>query len=131
MTRFRSIMPVLRVRNLDASLDWYTNLLGFELLWRAENDGGGENAMLRVGEIAMMLSTGSHLGAEPALTGTLYFDVTGVEEFFERVSARSDVVWPLEDQHYGTREFGLRDPDGYILAFGEELPPGGTGRTED
>jgi hypothetical protein len=32
-------------------------------------------------------------------------------------------VWPLEQQEYGTREFGIRDPDGYVLAFAEELPP--------
>jgi catechol 2,3-dioxygenase-like lactoylglutathione lyase family enzyme len=26
----------------------------------------------------------------------------------------------------GTREFGIRDPDGYVLAFAEESPPSGT-----
>jgi hypothetical protein len=24
---------------------------------------------------------------------------------------------------YGTREFGIRDPDGYVLAFAEESDP--------
>jgi len=33
-------------------------------------------------------------------------------ELYDAVSGRAEVVWPLEDQEYGTREFGVRDPDG-------------------
>jgi uncharacterized glyoxalase superfamily protein PhnB len=70
-----------------------------------------------------LLSTGSYLGGSPCFTGTLYFQVVGVDPLFARVSGRPEVVWPLERQDYGTREFGIRDPDGYVLAFAEESPP--------
>jgi hypothetical protein len=30
----------------------------------------------------------------------------------------------LEEQEYGTREFGVRDSDGYVLAFAEEVEQG-------
>ena len=33
---------------------------------------------------------------------------------------KADVVWPIADMEYGTREFGIRDPDGYVLAFAEQ-----------
>ena len=45
----------------------------------------------------------------------------GVEEFFGRVKSRVEVVWPLETMDYGQREFGIRDLDGYTLAFAETL----------
>jgi uncharacterized glyoxalase superfamily protein PhnB len=123
MTQFNSIMPVLKVTDMSKAIDWYTDVLGFTLCWRAPGDGDGENCMLQAGTCGLMLSTGSHLGGAPALTGTLYFDVNGVEPFFERVKDRCELVWPLETQEYGTREFGVRDPDGYVLAFAQQITP--------
>jgi uncharacterized glyoxalase superfamily protein PhnB len=122
VTRFNKIMPVLRVADLQKAVDWYAHILGFEVVWRAPGDGGGENCLLHAGPVDVLLSTGAHLGGPPALTGTLYFDVEGVDELFARIKDRVEVVWPLEDQEYGMREFGVRDCDGYLLAFAEEVP---------
>jgi catechol 2,3-dioxygenase-like lactoylglutathione lyase family enzyme len=118
----KAILPVLRVTDMDRSIGFYAGLLGFHVVWRNANDGGGENALLAWKRIELMLSTGSHLGDTPALTGTLYFNGSGVAALFERVRPHATVVWPLSAMAYGTREFGVRDPDGYTLAFAEELP---------
>src|SRR5262249_1120482 len=103
-------MPVLKVADLEQSIDWYTNVLGFDADGRSTDDGGGEYCFMRAGNVEVLLSTGSHLGNSPSFTGTLYFRVVGVEALFERVKEKADVVWPLELQDYGTREFGIRDP---------------------
>jgi catechol 2,3-dioxygenase-like lactoylglutathione lyase family enzyme len=119
--RMRSVMPVLRVSNLERALRFYQGLLGFRLAWRAGNDGGGENCMLESGDVALMLSTGSHLGGTPRLTGTLYFNMTRVRELYEALKDRAEIAWPPSEMEYGTLEFGIHDPDGYTLAFAEEL----------
>jgi uncharacterized glyoxalase superfamily protein PhnB len=119
--RFDEIMPVLRVENMQRAVDWYTQVIGFTLLWRKPADGGGENCMLREGSLTLMLSSGTHLGGKPVFTGTLYFNMKGVAAFFESIKARVDMVWPLEAMDYGTLEFGVRDPDGYTLAFAEHV----------
>jgi uncharacterized glyoxalase superfamily protein PhnB len=31
------------------------------------------------------------------------------------------VVYPLEDFDYGMREFAIRDNNGYVLQFGQEI----------
>jgi uncharacterized glyoxalase superfamily protein PhnB len=121
MTDFKTIVPVLKVADMQRAVDFYAGVLGFTIRWRADNDGGGENCMLAAGATNLLLSTGSHLGDNPHFTGTLYFNMIGVQEFFERVKDRSEVVWPLEAMEYGQREFGIRDGDGYILAFAEPL----------
>jgi catechol 2,3-dioxygenase-like lactoylglutathione lyase family enzyme len=113
-------MPVLRVLDLAKSIDWYVRHLGFELAWRAPNDGGGENSMLQAGPLRLMLSTGSHLVDPPAFSGTLYFETAGVRDLFTRLQNEVQIVWPLKAMEYGTLEFGIRDLDGYILAFAEQ-----------
>ena len=113
-------MPVLRVADMTKAIDWYTQRLGFDLGWRSANDGGGENCMLHAGEASLMLSTGSHLGAKPGFTGTLYFETVAVRELFARIKDEVEIVWPLETMEYGTIEFGIRDPDGYTLAFSQQ-----------
>jgi catechol 2,3-dioxygenase-like lactoylglutathione lyase family enzyme len=121
MTEFLKIVPVLKVTDMQRSVDFYTGILGFTVAWRAANDGGGENCMLQAGAADLLLSTGAHLGDRPQFTGTLYFNMAGVQEFFERVKSQVDIVWPLEAMDYGQREFGIRDSDGYTLAFAEAL----------
>ena len=119
MTEFKNIVPVLKVSDIQRAVEFYTNVLGFSVAWRAGNDGGGQNAMLLAGTTNLLLSTGSHLGDEPQFTGTLYFNMRGVREFFESIKGRVEIVWPLEAMEYGQQEFGIRDLDGYMLAFAE------------
>jgi uncharacterized glyoxalase superfamily protein PhnB len=121
MPEFTAITPVLKVADMQRAVAFYTDVLGFEVCWQAANDGGGENCMLEASRASVLLSTGSHLGDEPQLTGTLYFAMTGVRDFFEKVRHKAEVVWPLEVMDYGQTEFGIRDPDGYTLAFAEAV----------
>jgi uncharacterized glyoxalase superfamily protein PhnB len=115
-----AIMPVLRVRGLAKSIRWYKTL-GFDLAWKQPNEGGGRNSMLTCGRVSLMLSTGRHLGGKPAFTGTLYFETKNVRALYEMaLKNRFKFVWPLEEMAYGTLEFGIRDPDGYVLAFAQE-----------
>jgi catechol 2,3-dioxygenase-like lactoylglutathione lyase family enzyme len=120
MAEFKKIVPVLKVSDMQKSVDFYTGVLGFTVAWRATNDGGGENCMLLAGAANLLLSTGSHLGDKPQFTGTLYFHMTGVREFFDQVKNKVEIVWPLQTMDYGQTEFGIRDRDGYTLAFAED-----------
>jgi catechol 2,3-dioxygenase-like lactoylglutathione lyase family enzyme len=85
MAEFQKVVPVLKVSDMQKSIEFYTGVLGFTVAWGAANDGGGENCMLQAGAAELLLSTGSHLGDRPQFTGTLYFHMVGVREFFERV----------------------------------------------
>jgi len=119
VTDFKRIVPVLKVADMQRAVDFYTGVLGFAVRWREPNDGGGENCMLAAGTTTLLFSTGSHLGDKPLFTGTLYFNVVGVTGFFEQIKNKVELVWPLEAMDYGQTEFGIRDCDGYTLAFAE------------
>ena len=101
--------------------------LGAPVGWQATDDGG-ENCMLAAGSTNLILSTGSHLGDKPQFTGTLYFDMLGVREFFEQIKNKVKIAWPLETMDYGQTEFGIKDCDGYTLAFAESQERDAGGR---
>lgn len=119
MPKFQGIVAVLKVADLERAVDFHTSVLGCSKAWQAANDGGGQNAMLTADATSVLLTTGSHLGDKPQFTGTMYFNLIGVREFFESIKDRVEIVWPLETMDYGQQEFGIRDPDGYLLAFAE------------
>jgi uncharacterized glyoxalase superfamily protein PhnB len=68
----------------------------------------------------VLLSSGAQLVDQTRFTGALYFNIAGVRDFFEQIKEKVELVWPLEMTEYGQQEFGVRDPDGYTLAFAEE-----------
>lgn len=119
MPNFQQIVPVLKVSDMQRAVDFYTGVLGFKICWRAANDGGGENCMIEAGDATLLLSTGSHLGDKPQFSGTFYFNMVGVQDFFDQIKQQAEIVWPLEKMDYGQTEFAIRDRDGYTLAFAE------------
>lgn len=59
-----------------------------------------------------------------------YFWVENVDGFYEELVGRgADIVHAPVDQGYGLREVRVRDPNGYILAFGQALTGGSATET--
>ncbi len=49
--------------------------------------------------------------------------VTDVDELHREFAAKGAIIQlPPTDQTWGTRELGIRDPDGNVLGFGIRLP---------
>jgi len=90
-------------------------------------------AALRKDQVELMISLpNAHEPLEkPTLTGSLYFNTTGVDALWERIKDKARVVYPIENFFYGMREFAIRDNNGYILQFGQEIEdPGKTAAAE-
>lgn len=113
--KFEALTPMLQSLDLDATAKWYADVLGFEatshtLAWlRLERDG-----------VEIMFMTNAHLGA-PQATATQYFRVDDVMALWERVKPHAKAEWGPEEMPYGMLEFAIRDPNGYLLSFGQEV----------
>jgi uncharacterized glyoxalase superfamily protein PhnB len=117
--KIQSFAPILWTYDLDKSIQFYHDAIGFECINRLE----GWTSM-KTDETELMLSLpNSH---EPfdkiQFTGSFYFSVDNVAGFWEQGRSKTTVVYPIEDFEYGMREFALRDNNGYILQFGQEIP---------
>jgi catechol 2,3-dioxygenase-like lactoylglutathione lyase family enzyme len=122
MVRFLSAVPALPVSDERRAVAFFVDVLGFEELLDA--GGRGLGILLRDAvEVQVWVADGSAPGAERHLAGSAScrLQVTGVDDLYERCDA-AGVVHPnatLDDQPWGTREFGVLDPDGNLIGLFE------------
>ena len=57
--------------------------------------------------------------SEPVCSGTFYLFPQSVDALAEEFRGNVEFAWGPEVMSYGMREFGIRDPNGYFLAFTE------------
>ena len=136
------IRPNLMVSDIRASIAFYRDVLGFQVLFRVpvENEILMEDApsrelrfaTLAKGDIELFLQSRRSLVQDvPAFPAdmrigasmTLYMDVEDVDVLYEHIKSRADIVKAPETTWYGMRELYIRDPDGYVLAFGKADGP--------
>ncbi|HBS31524.1 MAG TPA: bleomycin resistance family protein [Parvularcula sp.] len=55
--------------------------------------------------------------ATPSLSGTIYLHVANVDALAKTLNAKYAFEWGPETMDYGMREFAVRDPSGYLVAF--------------
>ena len=113
---FGHCTPILRVADLDASLAYYTGVLGFTLDWRAD-----DFAQVARGQSALMLSQGKQGHA-----GTwVYVGVNDADALLAELQPRGAIVrHPPANYPWGARELHVSDPDGHVLRFGSDAVAG-------
>ena len=116
--KLTSLMPLLRTHNLEQSIAFYRQHLGF-----ACSQQHAEWAFIERDSITVMLALpNAHEPFDkPSFTGSFYFTVDAVDDLWEKLRKSAEVVYPLEDFDYGMREFAIRDNNGYCLQFGQEI----------
>ena len=111
-------IPILYVRDVEESVRFYCDVLGFRCANRTDVWASLERDLAEI----MISLPNEHLSFEKALfTGTFYFHSNDVDGLWERFRDKVTIVYPIENFEYGMREFAIRDINGYILQFGKEI----------
>ena len=113
---FGSVTPILRVADLDVSLEYYVRALGFAVEFR---DGGF--ASVRRGKASLMLCQG-----DQGHRGTwLWLAVSDADAAHEELRTRgASIRHPPTNYPWGSRELHVSDPDGHVLRLGSDTLPG-------
>ena len=114
-----SSAPLFQVKDLKKSLDFYCDVLGFErpTLW---GDPPGFAMPQRDGLIIMLDQSKKVLTNKGNWDAYFWVkDAKGLFEEFQAKGAKFEYEIQLKEL-YGNLEFGLKDPDGYFLTFGQE-----------
>jgi hypothetical protein len=113
------VSAILKTEDVAGTIAWYRRV-GFEL--RAVHPDDGEPTwceLARDGIVLQFLGGETPWDGPPAFTGTLYFYPASVDALFEEIKDHTPPAWGPEDREWGSRELGLRDPNGYFLTFTE------------
>lgn len=117
---FREMSPILDVRSIEDALRFYTEVLGFSVDFRYANDPDNY-AGVRRGNASLHMQWQAPELFEQGLAGRVRVRilVSDPDALFAEYRARGALPDSAQvaNTDWGTREFGLRDPDGNGLTF--------------
>ena len=118
--RFNGIRPMLYTKQMDASIQFYTDVLGFTCL---EHNTEWGWACLQKDAIEIMLAIpNEHIPFDkPLFTGSLYIDVLNVDECWEQLKDKVHICYPIENFEWGMREFAFYDNNVYLIQMGQAV----------
>ena len=115
------VLPSLFVSDMRRALDFYINVLGFTQTGYYPIESNPVRTEVRRDGVAIILYTEGLHGNDdrPAFSGALYVFPQSVNRLADELRGRVPFAWGPEETDFGTREFAIRDPDGYTLVFAE------------
>lgn len=113
---FTALTPMLQTLDMDATVAWYETVLGFRCVARQDDVW----CRLERDNAALMFQYNDHYGT-PNATATQYIETDDVMTLWNRISDKVTAEWGPEEYPYGMLEFAIRDPNGYLLSFGQRV----------
>ena len=133
--KFSDVTPNLVVSDVSRSLAFYRDVLGFSLVTTVPEAPPFAFAWMQRDSVSVFLNSleavrhdNPELGRRPIGGSNMLFVALeaptiaeGVDAMRTAIDGRARVVMELKDQFYGLREFGVEDPDGYVIFFAQQL----------
>ena len=116
---FSHSATVLAVSNMEQSIQFYQEQLGFQLTFAWKEPI--EYAVLKRGSISIHLSLTSKDQQFIPNNTLLYIFVHDIDAVYEElINKRVLIKSQLGERDYAMKDFDIEDPDGYVLTFGQE-----------
>lgn len=114
----QSLQASLTVKDLDASVRWYTEALGFTESRRIDRDGHLRSVVVQAGDVRIVLNQDDGAKGWERIKGQgMSFQISTTEPIdpiAERVKAHGGTLdTEPADMQWGARIFRVRDPDGF------------------
>jgi uncharacterized glyoxalase superfamily protein PhnB len=108
------IIPILPVHNVQSSIRFYTEVLGFTVDWGGE-EGSGMASVSRNGHAIMFCQ-----GDQEQSRTLIWIGVEDIEPLFEQWRARGVTFRQTPVNYPWAHEMEVQDPDGHVLRVGSE-----------
>jgi catechol 2,3-dioxygenase-like lactoylglutathione lyase family enzyme len=125
----KNLSPILWTKNLEETISFYENVLGFtsksnfpnfvsltkddvEIMFIVPQDEPEDCKDPKIKE---------EFFPKPVLTGSLFIVTNHVDELWIKVRDRVTVKTALADREYYMRDFSILDNNGYELVFGQDI----------
>src|SRR5712692_11890562 len=117
-----SASPSFTVNDLEKSLGWYKDVLGFEVEEEWKDDGKVVGVSLKAGNVSFMIGQDDWKKGRDRKKGEgfrIFCKTKGsVDALAERIESKGGRLdSPPTDQPWGTRDISLTDPDGFKITI--------------
>lgn len=113
------VVPMIHVSDVRATVDWYQSI-GFTVINTYGNDGDGLSfAILSFGSSEVMFNQGGQPSTRFRREVDLYVYADKVDDLYQRLKDRVEIVEGPHDTFYGMREFVIRDLNRFWVTFGQ------------
>jgi len=127
--QIKKLTPNLVVHNVEASLKFYSEVLGLEKAITVPDQSPYVFASVANGAVEIFFNDQKTVAAEyPKLAAnigaslTLYMEVDSLQTVFDRVQkAGAKISMPVTEQFYGMKEFAFEDGDGYTITIAQKM----------
>jgi uncharacterized glyoxalase superfamily protein PhnB len=114
----QSLQASLTVKDLEASVRWYTEAVGFTVSRRIERDGKLRSVAVQAGDVRVLLNQDDGAKGWDRIKGQgMSFQISTnlpIDPIAERIKAHGGTLeTEPQDTHWGARIFRVRDPDGF------------------
>jgi uncharacterized glyoxalase superfamily protein PhnB len=125
--RARTLSASLTVKDLQKSVAWYRDAVGFFVGRSIERDGKVIAVMMKAGTIEISLNQDDGAKGWDRVKGqgfALYFTTAQkVDDIANRIKANGGTLErEPADMPWGVRMFRFKDPDGFSIAISSERP---------
>lgn len=118
----KKVVPMFHVPDVRRTVDWYRDI-GFEITATYADGGDGLSfAMVSFGAGEVMFSSGGQLSSHHRREVDLYVYTENVDNLFDEIKRRVEIVEGPHNMFYGMREVIIRDLNGFWITFGQEIP---------
>ena len=126
--KFNTITPNLIVTDMEKSLHFYRDVLGFTVSQTVPDKAPFIFAWMKRDEANLFLNQQmpSQPGQPDPLAGrpvggtlSMYMVLEGIDDLHKTVVAGVKPAIALHKEFYGMKEFAVLDPDGYLIIFAE------------
>ncbi len=116
-----SVAAGFTVNDIEKSMAWYRDVLGFKVKERWERDGTLHGAEMSAGDVAFYLGQDDwKMGRDRVKgVGTRMYITTGprIGRLADNIKARGGTLTQELREDWGMRTFSVEDPDGYRMTF--------------
>jgi catechol 2,3-dioxygenase-like lactoylglutathione lyase family enzyme len=120
--RMRSAAPGFTVNDIEKSLAWYRDVMGFVVKERWENEGKLAGLEMVAGDVSFFLTQDDWKKGRDRAKGEgfrIYCTTAqDVDALARQIKARGGTLDREPSDEMGTRNFAVVDPDGYKITIG-------------
>lgn len=120
-----TMIPQLTVKSVAQTVDFYSKVLGFEVVQSLRQRDELTYVLLKSGRVMLAFQSENYLkdkypqlkAVKAGKGSALVIETPEINQFYKLIKGRAEVISNLTITFFGAQEFAITDPEGYVLIF--------------